>query len=148
LRASLAAQTSNKFAGGVSDRDARAMASDMRSTPNFPLAPEKGRGETNFAAYIRNVTSAAISLSVPFGLMEAEPRMPPRAYEALLAENRARVSVRALAGPEGWASAEPGATARDRDARPREGTGSDKILGSGQGDDRGSGQATDASPTW
>lgn len=92
LRSSIAANTSIKFAGGVSDRDARSMAADMRTTPSFLLEQRKGAQETHFACYLRNVTAAALSLAVPFGIMEQEPATSDDAYTALIAANRARVS--------------------------------------------------------
>jgi hypothetical protein len=55
LRASLAANTAIKMAGGVSTADARALAPDLRTT-DFVL----GQPALHFAAYIRNVTPSAI----------------------------------------------------------------------------------------
>jgi len=92
LRASIASNTSVKFAGGVSDRDARSVAPDMRTTPTFVLEQRKGTKETRFACYLRNVTGAALSLAVPFGTMEREPMMSDEAYRKLLDANRVRVS--------------------------------------------------------
>ena len=93
LRASIASNTSIKFAGGVSDRDARSVAPDMRTTPTFILEQRKGLKETHFACYLRNVTSAALALSVPFGTMEREATMSDEAYRTLLDINRSRVST-------------------------------------------------------
>ena len=92
LRASIASNTSIKFAGGVSDRDARSIAPDMRTTPTFVLEQHKGTSETHFACYLRNVTPTALSLTVPFGTMEMEPTMSDGAYRTLLDANRSRVS--------------------------------------------------------
>ena len=92
LRASIASNTSIKFAGGVSDRDARSMAADMRTTPTFILEQRKGAKETHFACYLRNVTPAALSLAVPFGTMENEPTMSAASYRRLIEENRSRVA--------------------------------------------------------
>lgn len=68
LRASIAANTAVKMAGGVSDRDARAMAADMRTTPEFILAQRKETGGSQFACSIRG--QSAVSLTVPFGTLE------------------------------------------------------------------------------
>jgi hypothetical protein len=68
LRASIAANTAVKMAGGVSDRDARAMAADMRTTPEFILAQRKDTGRSQFACSIRGQN--AVSLTVPFGTLE------------------------------------------------------------------------------
>ncbi len=99
LRSSFAANTSIKLAGGVSDRDAHAIASDMRTTPSFILEQRRTQRDTHFACYLRNLTASAISLTVPLGIMESEPQMSPDSYTALLARNRARVSGVSLAGP-------------------------------------------------
>lgn len=93
LRASIASNTSIKLAGGVSDRDARSVAPDMRTTPTFILEQRKGTKETHFACYIRNVTASALSLTIPFGTMEKEPVMSDEAYRRLLDANRARVAA-------------------------------------------------------
>jgi len=168
LRASIAANTSIKFAGGVSDRDARAMAPDMRTTPSFLMAQQKGQHATQFAAYIRNVTPTAISLAVPFGLMEAEERMDAGAYAELIDRNRERVSGgedEALI-EEGSATDTPGTDdhgpvaeasdppqplkASNHLATGRNSTGQTNN-GLGQANKKGkevSGQETDASPDW
>lgn len=92
LRASFAANTSIKLAGGVSDRDAHSVAPDMRTTASFILGQRRGQQETHFACYVRNQTASAVSLSVPLGVMEREPQISATAYAALLESNRARVS--------------------------------------------------------
>ena len=92
LRSSFAANTSIKLAGGVSDRDAHAVAPDMRTTPTFILEQRRAQKETNFACYLRNMTATAVSLAVPLGMLENEPKMSDEAYGRLLAANRMRVS--------------------------------------------------------
>jgi hypothetical protein len=92
LRASIASNTSVKFAGGVSDRDARSMAPDMRTTPTFILEQRKETTQTHFACYLRNVTPSALSLAVPFATMENEPTMSDAAYRRLIDDNRRRVA--------------------------------------------------------
>ena len=88
LRASLAANTSIKMAGGVSTGDARALAPDMRTPPDFILSQPR----LSFAAHIRNVTQNAVSIPVPVGLLERQSRLSDEAYEALRDANRDRVS--------------------------------------------------------
>ena len=56
LRSSIAANTSIKLAGGVSDRDARALAPDMRTTVEFITSMMKHQRSTEFACYVRNYT--------------------------------------------------------------------------------------------
>jgi len=89
LQESFAANTSIKFAGGVSEKDARALAQMLRTTPEFIGAQGKGR----FAVSIRNMTEGAISLGFPFGHLESLPRMSAEAAEAVRGEMRARYAV-------------------------------------------------------
>ncbi|MGA7673560.1 MAG: hypothetical protein WCA78_00770 [Rhizomicrobium sp.] len=88
LRASLAANTSIKMAGGVSTSDARALASDMRTTQEFILSQPR----LTFACHIRNVTPNAVSIPIPLGGLEREPKLSDDAYEELRELNRIRVS--------------------------------------------------------
>jgi Type IV secretion-system coupling protein DNA-binding domain len=93
LRASIAANTSIKLAGGVSTADARSLAPDMRAQPEFILNRQKSHHATSFACFVRNLTPQAIPLTVPFGVLEQQPRMPESAFDNLLEENRSRVTV-------------------------------------------------------
>jgi hypothetical protein len=89
LRSSLAANTSIKMVGGVSTSDARALAPDLRTTPEFILSQPK----LSFAAHIRNVTPHAVSIPVPVGELERQPCLSDNAYERLRESNRLRVSL-------------------------------------------------------
>jgi hypothetical protein len=68
---SLFANTSIKFVGGVSDRDAHAIARELRCTPTFAQQQSTG----SWAAYVKNYTPTALSLKIPFGTMEALDKM-------------------------------------------------------------------------
>jgi hypothetical protein len=126
LRASLAANTSIKFASGVSTGDARALASDMRATSEFIL----GQSRLHFAAHVRGVTPSAVSIPVPVGRLERQPRLSDAAYERLRQRNRARVSLppeasapRRLPAPESataWMDARGDDAAGDDPTRARE----------------------------
>jgi hypothetical protein len=59
---SLYANTSIKFAGGISDKDAHALARNMRCEPTFIAEQRKG----SFAGYVRNTTKTALTLKFPF----------------------------------------------------------------------------------
>ncbi|UCI07373.1 type IV secretory system conjugative DNA transfer family protein [Mesorhizobium sp. B1-1-8] len=63
---SIAANTSIKFVGGASHADAGRLAKEMRTGHDFVHAQRQG----SFAAFVRNVTPTAVSLTVPFGFME------------------------------------------------------------------------------
>ncbi|HEV2560716.1 MAG TPA: hypothetical protein VGT78_01120 [Rhizomicrobium sp.] len=89
LKSSLAANTSIKMASGVSMSDARALAPDLRTTPDFILSQPK----LHFAAHIRNVTPQAVSIPVPLGVLESQPRLSGEAYEQMRELNRLRVSL-------------------------------------------------------
>ena len=93
LRGSVAANTSIKLAGGVSDRDARALAPDMRTTADFISDMRKRDKITDFACYVRNFTPSAVRLTVPFGSLEAAPKMTREAHRKLIAQNRTRYAV-------------------------------------------------------
>lgn len=84
---SLYANTSIKFAGGVSDKDAYALARNMRCEPSF--IAEQPRG--SFAAFVRNTTKSAISLKFP--LMPRFKQSSKEQYAAVLASNRAKYAT-------------------------------------------------------
>lgn len=85
----LHANTSIKFAGGVSDRDAHALARNMRTTPDFIESQSRGF----FAAHVRNFTSNAVSLRIPFGVLEDQERMTASEQSALRDRMRAQYAV-------------------------------------------------------
>jgi hypothetical protein len=70
LRSSIAANTSIKLAGGVSDKGAHRVAPDMRTTDEFITSMVKRQDSTEFASYFRNCTTNAARLQIPFGLVE------------------------------------------------------------------------------
>ena len=90
LRAVLMTNTTIKFAGGVSDMDARALASDMRTTPDNLLAMRKGQDVSSFALAVRNLTPNALTVDMPLGFLEDQPALEAEQYEALLHANRER----------------------------------------------------------
>ncbi len=61
--------TSTKFVGSVSQKDARVLAPEMHTTPEFLRSSKKG----TFAAYIKGETDRAVSLRVPFGSIDKLP---------------------------------------------------------------------------
>ena len=71
LQEAFAANTAIKFAGGVSAKDARALAPMLYCSPDLIEAQPKG----SFAAHIRGATKSALPLSFPLGLLEGLPRM-------------------------------------------------------------------------
>ena len=93
LRASVAANTSIKLAGGISDKDARALAADMRTTSDFLAGMAKHAKATDFACYVRNYTTNAVRLTVPFGSLEAAAKMSADDHSRLAAANRQRYAT-------------------------------------------------------
>jgi hypothetical protein len=93
LRAAVAANTSIKFAGGVSDKDARALAPDMRTTSEFIGEMHKLAHSTEFACFVRNYTGSAVRLKIPFGALEKAPRMSAEDHAQLIARNHHRYAT-------------------------------------------------------
>ena len=101
LQSSLAANTGIKFASGLSASDARSMAADMRTTPDFILDQPR----LQFAAHVRNVTPHAVSIPIAF-----PPKLPALSDEdfaALVDRNRERVAVQRVAAQPDVAYAVP-----------------------------------------
>ncbi|UYN96098.1 MAG: type IV secretion system DNA-binding domain-containing protein [Enhydrobacter sp.] len=90
LRSAISANTAIKLAGGVNDRDARALAPGMRTTGEFISSIRKRRASTEFACYVRNSTESALRLAVPFGTLEGLPRMSAEEERVLVERNRGR----------------------------------------------------------
>jgi len=90
LRSSILANTSMKCAGGVSMKDARVLADELRTTPEF-ITGMRRRGErTEFALWVKQLTGQAIRLSVPLGFLERQPTLEVEDFNALIAANRTR----------------------------------------------------------
>ena len=97
LQATFAANTSIRFAGGISASDASFMAKNMRCEPDFIMDQKKRSATTSFACYVRGYTDRPVSLSIPLGIIDNEPRMSDADYERLMARNRTALSP---SGPE------------------------------------------------
>jgi hypothetical protein len=89
LRASVATNTAIKLAGGVSEEDAKALAANMGTTPEFLQSMKKYESEkrTEFASFVKDATPHAIRLSVPLGMMEEQPKIHPQVLTALIRRN-------------------------------------------------------------
>ncbi|MBP6379871.1 MAG: hypothetical protein KA312_05585 [Sphingorhabdus sp.] len=79
LQEAFAANTAIKFAGGVSAKDARALAPMLYCQPEFIEAQPKA----SFAAHVRGQTKSAVPLKFPLGYMEKLPRMEKNEQQAL-----------------------------------------------------------------
>ena len=89
LQEAFAANTAIKFAGGVSAKDARALAPMLYCGPELIEAQQKG----SFAAHVRGQTKAAVPLAFPFGYMEAMPVMDKADRAVLRQTMRDRYAV-------------------------------------------------------
>jgi len=90
LRASVMASTSLKFAGGVSASDARALAEDMRTDAEFIRSMRKRRGQSEFAAFIKNRTARALRINVQLGYLESQDQLDCDQQASLITLNRER----------------------------------------------------------
>lgn len=84
LQDAFAANTAIKFAGGVSSKDARTLASMIGCEPTFIEKQRKGE----FAASVRGQTQGPIALRFPFGHVENMPTLSPEERQSLI--NRMR----------------------------------------------------------
>lgn len=90
LRSAFLANTSLKCAGGVSARDARALADELHTDSAFLESMRRKREHTEFAVWQKNLTDRALRLSVPLGFVERQPTLDEEAYDTLIELNRAR----------------------------------------------------------
>lgn len=90
LRSAILANTSLKCAGGVSARDARALADELRTSSDFIEGMRRRGDRTEFAVWLKHQTPQAIRLSVPLGFLERQPLLSEEALEAVTDANRAR----------------------------------------------------------
>jgi hypothetical protein len=81
--------TAIKFASKVSDSAAHALARDMRTTPEFIL----NQPAYHFAAYVRGVTDAALSIRIPDTDMNKMPRMTASEHAAVRQRIRERYAI-------------------------------------------------------
>jgi hypothetical protein len=85
LQEAFEANTSIKLAGGVSARDARALAGQMSVDADAILRAPKG----TFATYIRGLTERAVPMSFPFFTLEQMPRATGEEIEDIRTRSRA-----------------------------------------------------------
>ena len=105
MRAHVASNTSIKMCGGISHADARQLANDFQSTPEFLFSQKTDKSGrepqwANWACYVRNVTPHAVSITVPFYALRDAPKMSEASYQKLLQRNRARYAADPETEPE------------------------------------------------
>jgi hypothetical protein len=88
LRSSIASSTSVKLCGGLSEKDARAVAGDMRTSTSFIQKMKKVGSMTEFALFIRNVLPHAVSAFIPLGRTKTRERLSDEDVEEVRSINR------------------------------------------------------------
>ncbi|MFZ7093730.1 type IV secretory system conjugative DNA transfer family protein [Primorskyibacter sp. 2E233] len=86
LQEAFEANTSIKLAGGVSARDARALAGQMSCDPDLIQRQPKG----TFATFVRGLTDRAAPISFPFFVLEGLPRATKAEVDAIRQHSRDR----------------------------------------------------------
>lgn len=89
LQQAFASNTSIKFAGGVSAKDARQLAPDLRTTPDVIEGVPVG----TFAAYAKGSTPGAVPYKVPFGALESLGQMSDEDFAHIRSEMREKYAV-------------------------------------------------------
>lgn len=108
LQEAFEANTSIKLAGGVSARDARALAGQMNCDADMIQRQPKG----TFATYVRGLTDRAVPISFPFFVLEKGPKASQDEIDAIREHSR-----RAYAEPWGQKTSEDGELP-EHDPRP------------------------------
>lgn len=90
LRSAIHSNTSLKCAGGVSARDARALADELHTSSDFIESMRRKGGRTEFAVWLKHQTPHAVRLSVPLGFVESQPILSEEEFTELLDANRER----------------------------------------------------------
>ncbi len=114
LNAVLAGNATIKLAGGVTDKDARQLASDMRTSPDMLLSMKKHSTHTEFALSVRNQTPHALKVDIALGSLERSVFMSDKEYDELLAQNRERVCYVPVV-PTSEPAPEPGSATEARE---------------------------------
>ena len=87
-RAGILANTSIKLAGGVSAKDASALAPEFRVKLDFILSQTKDTAASHFALFAKNITPQAMTFEVPLGYAERCDRLSASEYADLLQSSR------------------------------------------------------------
>ena len=90
LRSAIHSNTSLKCVGGVSAKDARALADELHTSADFIESMKRRHGRSEFAVWLKQMTPQAIRLSVPLGFLERQPLLTEEALEEVLDANRER----------------------------------------------------------
>ncbi|MEO9875137.1 MAG: type IV secretory system conjugative DNA transfer family protein [Anderseniella sp.] len=89
LQEAISANTSIKFAGGVSAKDARTLSNDLRTEPSFIERQKK----LCFATFIKGQTERAVSIAIEPGQLETRSRMDEENQQAMRERMRREFAV-------------------------------------------------------
>jgi hypothetical protein len=87
-----------RFANTDNSGDASIMAKAMSTSPEFITAQSRKR--EHFAVYVRGITDTAVSLRVPFFVMEDMPKMTEREHSQIMERMHERYSDRPPSEPQ------------------------------------------------
>ena len=90
LRSAFLSNTSLKCAGGVSNKDARALAGELHTTSDFIESMRRRGDRTEFAVWLKNRTEHALRLTVQLGFLERQSVQDEDSFDDLMERNRAR----------------------------------------------------------
>lgn len=95
LRSPMSAATTTKYASALGGMDLTFMAREMRCRPETlaAIGPDKVNNTGYFACYVRGHTPQPVTVSIPFGAVEHEPKMSDASYEILLQRSRSLISI-------------------------------------------------------
>lgn len=93
LTATLAANTSIRYVGGVSALDAAFMARNMGCEPDFIMGQRKTATETHFACHVRGYTPNAVSMNLKLGILQSAAQMTRGAFDRFIHRNRLAISA-------------------------------------------------------
>ncbi|MEM7206494.1 MAG: hypothetical protein AAF434_01595 [Pseudomonadota bacterium] len=88
LKGIMMTNTSVKMAGGVSAKDANDLAAEMHTSPDYVREAQKYDEYTEFALWLKNVTSGSMRVPIPFGVLEKKETLTNGEYQNLLQRNR------------------------------------------------------------
>lgn len=119
LQEAFEANTSIKLAGGVSARDARALASQISADPDIIQRQPKG----SFATYIRGLTERAVPMSFPFFVLEKLPRASAERRNAIREYSRSHYAEPLPTAPVANADSEADTQKKPSPLEPDDPTG-------------------------
>ncbi|MEO1700623.1 MAG: ATP-binding protein [Pseudomonadota bacterium] len=135
LQEAIFANTSIKFAGGVSAKDARTLSADFQTDPSLIESQSK----LSFAAFVKGTTKTAASIAINYGEMEALPRLDADAQATQRATMRERYAIHYTEANEAASRSAADYNPKDdpEPPEPTEDTADEEEWWDGEDDDNG-----------